>query len=63
MDALLRETRQPITVFAIRDLTSQQAVDRYRGRFGIVLVDLGNHHFPVESPEATTKFLAEAATR
>lgn len=63
MDAALRETRQPIIVFAIRDLTSQEAVDRYRGRFDIVLVDLGSHHFPVESPEATAKLLAGAATR
>ncbi|MFD9902671.1 alpha/beta fold hydrolase [Streptomyces sp. NPDC059063] len=63
MDAALRETTQPITVFAIRDLTSQEAIDRYRGRFDVVLVDLGTHHFPVESPEATAKLLAEAATR
>ncbi|MES9512177.1 hypothetical protein ABWJ92_38400 [Streptomyces sp. NPDC000609] len=42
---------------------SQEAVDRYRGRFDIVLVGLGSHHFPVESPEATAELLAEAATR
>ncbi|MEI5102880.1 alpha/beta hydrolase [Streptomyces sp. PmtG] len=62
MDAALRETRQPITVFAIRDLTSQQAVDRCRDRLDIVLVDLGTHHFPVESPEATAELLTTVST-
>lgn len=58
MDAALRETKQPITVFAIRDLVTQEALDRYGDRLDIVLVDLGSHHFPVESPEATAKLLA-----
>ncbi|MEV6425612.1 alpha/beta hydrolase [Streptomyces sp. NPDC051662] len=59
MDAALRETGQPITVFAIRDLVTQEAIDRYGDRFDIVLVDLGSHHFPVEAPEATAKLLAD----
>ncbi|WP_432069824.1 alpha/beta fold hydrolase [Streptomyces sp. AA1529] len=63
MDAALRETSQPITVFATRALTSQEAVDRYQDRLEFVLVDLGTHHFPVESPEATAELLAETATR
>lgn len=58
MDAALRETKQPITVFAIRDLVTQEAIDRYRDRLDIVLVDLGSHHFPAESPEDTAKLLA-----
>ncbi|RBQ16894.1 alpha/beta hydrolase [Spongiactinospora rosea] len=61
MDAALRETKQPITVFAIRDLTTQDAIDRYGDRLDIVLVDLGSHHFPVESPEDTAKLLAGVA--
>jgi pimeloyl-ACP methyl ester carboxylesterase len=57
MDAALRETKQPITVFAIRELATREAVERYGDRFDIVLVDLGSHHFPVESPEGTAKLL------
>ncbi|MFI9552841.1 hypothetical protein [Nonomuraea endophytica] len=57
-DAALRETKQPITVFAIRDLVTQEAIDRYEDRFDIVLVDLGSHHFPVESAEGTARLLA-----
>jgi pimeloyl-ACP methyl ester carboxylesterase len=62
MDAALRETKQPITVFAVRDLATQEAIDRYGDRFDIVLVDLGSHHFPVESPDGTAKLLAGVAT-
>src|SRR5690606_30572241 len=58
LDAARRETEQPSTVFAIRDLVTQEAIDRYGGRLDIVLVDLGSHHFPVESPEDTAKLLA-----
>ena len=58
MDAALRETKQPITVFAIRDFVTREAVERYGDRFDIVLVDLGSHHFPVESPEGTAELLA-----
>jgi hypothetical protein len=57
MDASLRETKQPITVFAIRDLVTQEAIDRYGDRLDIVLVDLGSHHFQAESPEGTAKLL------
>ncbi|MEV0119797.1 alpha/beta hydrolase [Streptomyces sp. NPDC050844] len=59
MDVALRETKQPITVFAIRDLVTQEAIDRYGDRLDIVLVDLGSHHFPVEAPEATARLLAD----
>ncbi|MFD3522537.1 alpha/beta fold hydrolase [Streptomyces sp. NPDC058653] len=58
MDAALREVRQPITVFGIRDLVAREAFDRYADRLDIVLVDLGSHHFPVEAPEATARLLA-----
>lgn len=40
MDAALRETEQPITVFAIGGLVTQEAIDRYGDRLDIVLVDL-----------------------
>lgn len=63
MDAALRETKPPITVFAIRDLVSQEAIDRYADRLDIVLIDLGSHHFPVEAPEGTAKLLASVRTR
>lgn len=62
MDAALRETKQPITVFAIRDFVTQEAIDRYGDRFDIVLIDLGSHHFPVEAPEATAKLLTDLIT-
>ena len=62
MDAALRETKQPITVFAVRDLATREAIDRYGDRFDIVLVDLGSHHFPVEAPEGTAKLLAGITT-
>ncbi|MBE1876689.1 alpha/beta fold hydrolase [Myceligenerans pegani] len=62
MDAALRETTQPITVFAIRDLISQEAIDRYGDRLDLELIDLGSHHFPVESPDATAKLLAGVIT-
>ncbi|MFD0447227.1 alpha/beta fold hydrolase [Streptomyces indonesiensis] len=62
MDAALRETKQPITVFAIRDLVTREAIDRYGDRFDIVLVDLGTHHFQVEAPEGTAKILAGVGT-
>ncbi|MBS2534722.1 alpha/beta hydrolase [Catenulispora sp. NF23] len=58
MDAALHETKQPITVFAIRDLASPEALHRYGDRFDIVLVELGSHHFPAEAPEETAKLLA-----
>ncbi|MFB7493127.1 alpha/beta fold hydrolase [Streptomyces sp. NPDC056161] len=57
MDAALRETKQQITVFAVRDLVTQEAIDRYGDRLDIVLVDLGSHHFPAEAPEATAQLL------
>ncbi|NNH69865.1 alpha/beta fold hydrolase [Nocardia uniformis] len=57
MDAALRATKQPITVFAIRDLVTQEAIDRYRDLLDIRLIDLGSHHFPVESPAGTAKLL------
>ncbi|MEO3791723.1 alpha/beta hydrolase [Nonomuraea sp. B10E15] len=62
MDAALRETKQPITVFAIRDLVTQEAIDRYGDRLDIVLIELGSHHFPVEAPEGTARLLADVGT-
>ncbi|MGW0087292.1 alpha/beta fold hydrolase [Streptomyces sp. NPDC003393] len=60
MDAALRQTEQPITVYAVRSILTQEAVDRYHHRLRIVPVDLGTHHFPVESPEHTAELLADA---
>ncbi|MFC8078515.1 hypothetical protein ACFUN8_23595 [Streptomyces sp. NPDC057307] len=57
MDAALRETKQPITVFAIRDLVTREAIDRYADRLDIVLDDLGSHHFQVEAPGGTARLL------
>ncbi|AEM84016.1 alpha/beta fold hydrolase [Streptomyces violaceusniger] len=62
MDAALLATEQPITVFAIRDLVTREAIDRYGDRFNIVPVDLGSHHFPVEAPEGTAELLAGVGT-
>ncbi|MER8161092.1 alpha/beta hydrolase [Streptomyces sp. NPDC094472] len=62
MDAALRATQQPITVFAIRDLVTREAIDRYGDRFDIVPVDLGSHHFPVEAPEGTAALLSGVGT-
>jgi pimeloyl-ACP methyl ester carboxylesterase len=62
MDAALRETKQPVTVFAIRDLVTREAIDRYGDRLDIVLVDLGSHHFPVGAPEGTARLLAGVAS-
>jgi pimeloyl-ACP methyl ester carboxylesterase len=58
MDAALREVRQPVTVFAVRDIITREAIDRYGDRIRIELVDLGSHHFHVESPEGTARLLA-----
>lgn len=58
MDAALCELEQPITLFAVRSIITREAVERYRDRIRIVPVDLGSHHFHVESPEETAKLLA-----
>jgi hypothetical protein len=47
MDAALREVRQPVTLFAVRDIITQEAMDRYGDSVRIELVDLGSHHFRV----------------
>ncbi|MFH8470813.1 alpha/beta fold hydrolase [Streptomyces sp. NPDC017991] len=62
MDAALREVKQPITVFAVRAILTQEAIDRYGDRIRFVPVDLGSHHFPVESPEGTAKLLADVVS-
>ncbi|MFJ5221415.1 hypothetical protein [Streptomyces sp. NPDC088400] len=62
MDAALLATEQPIAVFAIRDLVTREAIDRYGDRFDIAPVDLGSHHFPVEAPEGTARLLAGVGT-
>ncbi|WP_433579659.1 alpha/beta fold hydrolase [Nocardia brasiliensis] len=59
MDAALRAAEQPITLFAVRSIITQEAIDRYGDRIDIVLVDLGSHHFHVESPEATAGLVAD----
>ncbi|MGW0086239.1 alpha/beta fold hydrolase [Streptomyces sp. NPDC003393] len=59
MDATLREVKQPITVFAVRRILTQEAIERYGDRLRFVPVDLGSHHFPVESPEGTAKLLVD----
>jgi hypothetical protein len=46
-------------LFAVRDIIiTQEAIDRYGDRIHIELVDLGSHHFHVESPEGTAQLLA-----
>jgi pimeloyl-ACP methyl ester carboxylesterase len=59
MDAALRELAAPVTLFAVRSIITPEAVERYRDRIHIVPVDLGSHHFHVESPEGTAKLLAD----
>ncbi|MFD2466304.1 alpha/beta fold hydrolase [Amycolatopsis silviterrae] len=58
MDAALREVAQPVVVFAVRSIITQEAIDRYGERIRIELVDLGSHHFHVESPAETAQLLA-----
>ncbi|CND62112.1 hydrolase [Mycobacterium tuberculosis] len=62
MDAALLEAKQPITVFGVRSIITREAVDRYRDRIRIVPVDLGSHHFHVESPEGTAKLIADVVS-
>jgi pimeloyl-ACP methyl ester carboxylesterase len=61
MDRTLAEVTQPVTLFAVRELLSEEAIDRYGERIRIVPVDLGSHHFPRESPEGTARLLTEIA--
>ncbi|MFE3173667.1 alpha/beta fold hydrolase [Amycolatopsis sp. NPDC059090] len=58
MDAALREATQPVALFAVRSIIAKEAIDRYGDRVRIELVDLGSHHFPVESPVETAQLLA-----
>ncbi|EFL11045.1 MULTISPECIES: alpha/beta fold hydrolase [Actinomycetes] len=58
LDAALREVAQPVVLYAVRSIIAQEAIDRYGDRIRIELVDLGSHHFPVESPAETAKLLA-----
>lgn len=60
MDAALREIHQPVTLFAVRSLIRREAIERYRDRIDIVPVDLGSHHFHVESPGGTAELLIQA---
>ncbi|MEW2482349.1 alpha/beta hydrolase [Mycobacterium sp. NPDC049093] len=57
MDAALGDVRKPVTLLAVRSLIRQEAIERYRDRIDIVPVDLGSHHFHVESPEGTAELL------
>ncbi len=59
MDAALREIAQPVVLYAVRSIIAKEAIDRYGDRIRIELVDLGSHHFPVESPAETAKLLAD----
>ncbi|WP_406638687.1 alpha/beta fold hydrolase [Amycolatopsis sp. WGS_07] len=63
MDAALREVAQPVVVFAVRSIITQEAIDRYGERIRIELVDLGSHHFHVESPAETARLLAGEMSR
>ena len=59
MDEALAEAKQPITMFGVRELVTPEALDHLGARVDIVLVDLGTHHFPTESPEATARLIAD----
>ncbi|TVT60919.1 alpha/beta hydrolase [Amycolatopsis rhizosphaerae] len=58
MENALADVKQPITVFGVRELVTQEALDRFEGRIDVVLVDLGSHHFLVEAPEGTAELIA-----
>lgn len=62
MEHALSETTQPITAFAVRELLSSEAVERFGDRIDFVPVELGSHHFPVESPEDTAKLLTSVVS-
>jgi pimeloyl-ACP methyl ester carboxylesterase len=62
MDAALSEVTQPITLFAVRSILAQEAIERYGDRIRIVPVDLGSHHFHVESPEGTAELLRDVVS-
>lgn len=58
MEEALRKAKQPITVFAVRDLVTREAIDHLGDRVDVVPVDLGSHHVQVEAPEGTAKLVA-----
>ncbi|MFC8566904.1 alpha/beta fold hydrolase [Streptomyces sp. NPDC057245] len=58
MEEALEAVKQPITVLAVRDLATQEALDRLADRIDIVLTELGSHHFHRESPEETARLIA-----
>ncbi len=57
MDQALSGVKPPITLFAVREMVSQEAIDHLGERIAIVPVDLGSHHFHVESPEGTARLI------
>ncbi|WP_446046227.1 alpha/beta fold hydrolase [Streptomyces olivaceus] len=59
MEEALEAVKQPITVLAVRDLTTQEALDRLADRIDIVPTELGSHHFHRESPEETARLLVD----
>lgn len=59
MERALSETSQPVTVFAVRSLLSDEAIARFGDRIHFVPVDLGSHHFPAEQPEATARLVED----
>lgn len=63
MDAALREAAQPVVLFAVRSIIAKEAIDRYGERIRIELVDLGSHHFHVESPAETAQLIAGELAR
>ncbi|MGA5544814.1 alpha/beta fold hydrolase [Mycobacterium sp. NPDC051198] len=62
MDAAFGDVRKPVTLLAVRSLLRQEAIERYRDRIDIVPVDLGSHHFHVESPEGTAELLIQVVS-
>lgn len=63
MDEALSEVKQPITVFAVREMVAPEAVEHLGDRVDLQLVDLGSHHFQVESPAGTAALIAGALAK
>ncbi|OXM60998.1 alpha/beta fold hydrolase [Amycolatopsis vastitatis] len=59
MEEALADVKQPITEIGVREMVTQEAMAYLGNRVDFVLVDLGSHHFPSESPEGTAKLLAD----
>jgi len=57
MEEALDDVKQPITVFGVQGMVSQDAMDRLGSRLDLVTVELGSHHFPTEAPQGTAKLI------